>query len=233
MADCVRADVLVDLGIREKPINDHTGYGGLAQLVAAKQKAAAGSGKGEAKADGKAEQAAATTRKSPLALIIDTTTDVATIEQLLVYARAIKDGEAITKYLGIIPVPNGKSDTIYQAVVDFAEDIGIDLSVLAGFGSDGAKSMVGEKKGVATQLRKLSGFMLAIHCAGHRGNLAGEARSYPLDISSLTCAQARALQTKWTICSASSRPRCSSSSSILAIPLVLRLYWRRLKWTSK
>jgi hypothetical protein len=167
--------VLVDLGIRETPVGDVTGSAGLAQLLAGKQKAVAESkeGKGEAKADGKADKPASNTRKSPLSLIIDTTTDVATIEQLLVYARAVKDGEAITKYLGILPVPNGKSDTVYQAIVDFAEDIGIDLSVLAGFGSDGAKSMVGTKKGVSTQLSKLSAYMLAIHCAGHRGNLAG------------------------------------------------------------
>lgn len=112
-------------------------------------------------------------RKPVLSVIIDTVTDISTIEQLLIYARGVNNGEAITRYLGIVPVANGKADTMVKALTEFTEDISLNTHELAGFGSDGAPSMVGDKTGVATQLKSRSPYLISIHCAGHRGNLGG------------------------------------------------------------
>ena len=171
---------MAELGIRAAAVDDAQAAAGIAKFRADKQKDAdSKEKKSAARADGKeakvdkkdAKQPAV--RKPPLSLIVDTTTDVAMIEQLLIYARSVRNGEPITKFLGIVPVSNGKSDTMTAAILDFVADIGYDIRQLAGFGSDGAKSMIGSKNGVATQLARVSAFLLSIHCAGHRGNLAG------------------------------------------------------------
>ena len=49
---------------------------------------------------------------------------------------------------------------------------------LVGFGSDGASVNTGSSRGLATLLRqKLAPAMLAIHCFGHRANLAATSMS--------------------------------------------------------
>ena len=60
--------------------------------------------------------------KSPaFSVLIDETTDVATISQLIIYFRHLDEGKPKTSYGGIIEVPNGRAQTIFDKTVAFLE----------------------------------------------------------------------------------------------------------------
>lgn len=48
----------------------------------------------------------------------------------------------------------GDAAHIHQTLLDFLKDLGLDMSRLVGFGSDGAAVMVGVRNGVATLLKQ-------------------------------------------------------------------------------
>ena len=69
-------------------------------------------------------------------------------------------------------VPDGKAETIEEAIVAYLQKAGIHMSAITSFGSDGASVMVGSSSGVATRLKRLNPQMLSIHCMNHRLALA-------------------------------------------------------------
>jgi hypothetical protein len=52
------------------------------------------------------------------------------------------------------------------------EEWGLDMQKCCGFGSDGAATMLGQRSGMATKLKKISPFLTSVHCIAHRTNLA-------------------------------------------------------------
>ena len=70
--------------------------------------------------------------------------------------------------------PNARG--IYQALLDAAEDIGLQKEELSkklvGSGSDGASVMVGNQGGVAASLRKLQPSIIVVLCLAHRLELS-------------------------------------------------------------
>ena len=58
---------------------------------------------------------------------------------------------------------------------NYCREKGIELSKIAGLGSDGASVMVGKQNGVGARLRKLNPYMLSMHCVAHKLALASEA----------------------------------------------------------
>ncbi|XP_078000900.1 zinc finger protein 862-like [Glandiceps talaboti] len=109
-----------------------------------------------------------------LSVLIDETTDVAILKQMILYSKyMVANGDTKVSFLGMIEVPDGTASTLKNAVTTFADENGIQLTNrLAGFGSDGAAVMVGRKTGVAKQLKQVSSFMIGNHCVAHRLALA-------------------------------------------------------------
>ena len=54
----------------------------------------------------------------------------------------------------VIQILAGDAETIKQAIIDFITEIGLDMTKLSGFGSDGASVMIGKRNGVAAKLRE-------------------------------------------------------------------------------
>ena len=46
-------------------------------------------------------------------LVIDETTDVSIVKQMVIYGRYICGGEAKTRFLGVVELPDGTASTIY------------------------------------------------------------------------------------------------------------------------
>ena len=114
-------------------------------------------------------------RASPFfALLIDETTDVAVINELIIYARYLgSDRKVHTSFLGIIEIPDGCAQTILSAIRELCEKYELDLSgKLVAFGSDGAAVMIGCRSGVSTLLKQISPWVIANHCVAHRLALA-------------------------------------------------------------
>jgi hypothetical protein len=87
--------------------------------------------------------------------------------------RYLKDGVSKTDFIGILPLPDGKADTITETLVTFlTEDLGLQLEKMCALGSDGAKVMVGRQNGVAAQLRRRVPHLVNNHCVAHRLALA-------------------------------------------------------------
>nr|XP_006811542.1 PREDICTED: zinc finger protein 862-like [Saccoglossus kowalevskii] len=100
--------------------------------------------------------------RSPfISLLIDETTDVAVMKQLIIYDKHLQtNGTTKVSFLGTVEVQDRKAETITTAIKTFTEEHNIILDgKLAGFGSDGASVMV-------------SSFMISNHCVAHKLALA-------------------------------------------------------------
>ena len=123
--------------------------------------------------------------KSPFySIMIDESTDISVICEMVIYARYIDSSTAAVKtsFLKIVELVNGSADTIEKALLAYLEDHSIPLSGLVGFGSDGAAVMTGRLSGVAARLKSRQPVLTSIHCVAHRLALAagqaGEKVSY-------------------------------------------------------
>ena len=67
---------------------------------------------------------------------------------------------------------NGIAETIETSSVQFLQDVGLSLSNVSSFGSDGASVMTGRQNGVATRLWRINSGIVSIHCVAHRLALA-------------------------------------------------------------
>jgi hypothetical protein len=107
-----------------------------------------------------------------IGLMCDESTDISITKELILYCRIVCNREIQTHFLKLVQLPDGKAETIHDAIVAFLQGAGIHLSSVTSFGSDGASVMVGSSSGVATRLKQLNPQMLSIHCIHHRLALA-------------------------------------------------------------
>jgi hypothetical protein len=89
---------------------------------------------------------------------------------------------AVTRFAGVIELPDGKAVTIVNALLKFCRERKIPPEKLVGFGSDGASVMTGKKGGVHKLLTAHFPFLFAIHCIAHRLNLAATGAAKDKDI---------------------------------------------------
>jgi hypothetical protein len=66
--------------------------------------------------------------------------------------RFLKDGCSQTEYLSIVPLKDGKADTITTAILELLSSCNLPLQQMCAFGSDGAVVMVGKKLGLLSSL---------------------------------------------------------------------------------
>lgn len=107
-----------------------------------------------------------------ISLMIDESTDVSILKQLVIYGRGVVKGELQCHFLGIRDLFNGQAVTIEKATLEFLQENNMDISQVSSFGSDGASVMTGRHEGVAARLRRLNGSIISIHCVAHRLALA-------------------------------------------------------------
>ena len=101
-------------------------------------------------------------------IMVDESTDVSILKQLVIYGRAVAGGKLKKRYLKIIDIDDGKAVTIVDALTSYFHSAGIHLNQMSSFGSDGASVMIGCRGGVATLLRSENSEMIAVHCICHR-----------------------------------------------------------------
>lgn len=70
-------------------------------------------------------------------LLIDESTDIAVVNELVMYARfLIPDATVGTAFLTIAELPNGTAETVEGAIVPYLEDKSLSIERMMGFGSD-------------------------------------------------------------------------------------------------
>ena len=106
-------------------------------------------------------------------IMVDETTDVAILKEMVVYIRYLSPAAKVcTSFLTIIELPNGTAETVEKYLTTYLESKLILLSNMVGFGSDGASVMIGRHNGVAARLKCHQPILTSIHCIAHRLALA-------------------------------------------------------------
>ena len=106
-------------------------------------------------------------------LMIDESTDIAVIKQLVLVGRYIlPTDDATTTFLALDDLPDGKADTIESVILNVMKMKGLDVSGLRAFGSDGTPVMTRATSGVANRLKDRFPTLISIHCVNHRLALA-------------------------------------------------------------
>lgn len=83
-------------------------------------------------------------RRSPaVGVIVDDSTDDANIKQLSVVVRYVVDGVARLAFLGMIDIPEGGAETVYNETAKLVTSKGITVDQILAFASDGASAMTG------------------------------------------------------------------------------------------
>lgn len=123
--------------------------------------------------------------------MFDETTDVSTIEKMVIHTRYVDtQGEVVTMFLKILDCLEGgekvaltlNAETIAGKVTSYMDDKELDYKKLVGLGTDGAAVMVGKQSGAVKKIldkevSKQPGTdnpyrALGQHCAAHKLNLA-------------------------------------------------------------
>ena len=108
------------------------------------------------------------------AILADETTDIAVLEQLILYVRYVSDKGIIKcSFLGTFELSNCKAQTITDKICSVCNDLDLSMTEkMCGFGSDGASTMIGSRNGVAAKLKAKVPWLVNNHCVAHRLALA-------------------------------------------------------------
>ena len=90
---------------------------------------------------------------STFSIMVDESTNVSVLKQLVIYGRAVTSGKLKTRYLKIVDIDDGKATTIVDAITSYLQSSGLDLNKISSFGSDGASVMLGLPSCVARTMK--------------------------------------------------------------------------------
>ena len=119
---------------------------------------------------------------SPLfAIQLDESTDVASLSQLMVFARYIGSTAIEEEFLFCKPLQKHTTATdVMKLISKFFEEERLDWQKLCGVCTDGAPAMLGSKSGLVELVRKKKLSVEGTHCLIHREALAAKTLPKPL-----------------------------------------------------
>ena len=103
-------------------------------------------------------------------LLSDESTDIANKKRMTMHARIVdpKTSAPETVYLRDVEYEDGTGEGLTKEILNETRKRNIPPSKIIGFGSDGAKVMTGDGKGVKGRLKEQNAHMVHIHCMAHR-----------------------------------------------------------------
>ena len=108
-------------------------------------------------------------------LMVDESTDLSVRKNLLLYVNIMTSaGDVDSYFANIAEMKQCDATALTEVIVEYLGEKQIDVSRVAGLGSDGASVMTGKHNGVGAKLKKLNPFMLSMHCVAHKLALASE-----------------------------------------------------------
>ena len=110
-------------------------------------------------------------------LILDGATDVAIMEQDIVFVRTCKGGVVSIDFLSLQTTPKSDAAGIQVSVVRAVESgLGVSMTELnakfVAIATDGAAVMTGRKAGVVALMKQAQPSLVGVHCFSHRLELA-------------------------------------------------------------
>ena len=106
-------------------------------------------------------------------VMLDETTDVANVEQVVVCLRWVSERfEVYEDFVGLYQVESTQSEKIYGVIADVLLRLNLAVSKVRGQCYDGAASMSGAKSGVVARMHAVEPRAVFTHCYGHALSLA-------------------------------------------------------------
>ena len=100
--------------------------------------------------------------------MVDESLDIATNKKLVKFCRIVHCGSVRVELCANISIVDGKAETVYDSIIQWLQDNGININKVSGFGSDGASVMTGRLNGVGVKLKSINPRIIHIWCAAHR-----------------------------------------------------------------
>lgn len=123
-----------------------------------------------------AEQLKALVNAPFFSVMVNVSTDVAILKELVIYCRYVaSSGKVHTSFLSILQLFNGTAEAVEEALRACLEGKSMPSSHLVGFSSDGAAVMTGRNSGVAAKLNRRQPVLTSIHCIHRLALAAGQA----------------------------------------------------------
>ncbi|MCO5572265.1 hypothetical protein L7F22_026018 [Adiantum nelumboides] len=110
-------------------------------------------------------------------VLIDESTDRTMEKHLIVYVTYLSNrgkGRAKCCFVESLPVDNADAKSIFDALTQFLEDIGLNVNKLIAIATDGASVMTGNKSGVIARIQMDMLRIMGVHCIAHRQALAAK-----------------------------------------------------------
>lgn len=109
-------------------------------------------------------------------LLADETADISGKEQMSLGIRYITEDADVgyiikEEFLGFVELCKLDAKSVADAILQFTEKLGLEMSKLIGLGFDGCSTMAGKDTGVQKRIREKYPKAVYFHCASHRLNL--------------------------------------------------------------
>lgn len=107
-------------------------------------------------------------------LIVDSTSDICHVDQLAIVLRYVdKDGEPTERFLKFIAIHGHGSQHLQDVILDFLENLHIELKYCRGQSFDNASNMSGKYSGLQARLKSKFPLIDYVPCVAHSLNLVG------------------------------------------------------------
>lgn len=119
------------------------------------------------------EELKATLKNKKFSVLADESTSLRNEMELSIMFRVVEDKVPVEKFLAIVKIPNGKAETIADAIDKELVALNLHYDNIIAFGFDGASNMAGNIGGVRRKLsEKANREVIYIHCRAHILSLA-------------------------------------------------------------
>ncbi|KAL1250496.1 hypothetical protein QQF64_018292 [Cirrhinus molitorella] len=107
--------------------------------------------------------------ETPYSLVIDESTDDASVKQLCVVVRyfSVSLSKIVSTFLGLVDMQGETAEAIATTLTQFLDSVGLDFKKCVGIGTDGCSVMVGRKNSVYTHLLKKNEKLQLFKCVCH------------------------------------------------------------------
>ena len=102
---------------------------------------------------------------------VDSTQDVGIVDQLAIYLRYVKDGEAKERLLAMCDSSSSTDTGLHKTVTETLSSLGLDPQNIIGQSYDGAANMSGKYAGLQALIKHDAPNSTFTHCYAHRFNL--------------------------------------------------------------
>lgn len=112
--------------------------------------------------------------KAPyFSLIVDSTPDLAHIDQLAIVARYCYKGKHYERFLTFVEIKEHSAQYLFTVIKDFLKDVGLPLENIRGQSYDNAANMSGRYNGLQALIKENNRFADCVPCSAHSLNLVG------------------------------------------------------------